>query len=49
MKAIFVLMVLFSLSSLAGCNLKHAAKSVGDAGNSAGETIDDTISRDKAK
>ena len=46
MKTIFILMALFSLT---GCYAKDAAKTVGDIGNSSVETINDTISRDKAK
>lgn len=45
MKKLFMLLVLVSLSSLTAC--KELAKDVGDAGNSLGKTIDDTINRNK--
>lgn len=45
MKKIFLLLMFVSVFSLAGC--KEFAKDVGDAGNSLGKTVDDTINRDK--
>lgn len=49
MKIFFGLMILVSLSFLNACNVKEAAKDVGDAGNSVGKTIDDTINRENVK
>ena len=37
------------LFTLSACNVKEGAKSVGDAGNSVGKTIDDTINRENIK
>jgi len=47
MKAVFMMVALFSLSSLSACNVKDATKSIGDLGNSAGDTIENTA--DKAE
>jgi len=49
MKMFFVLVMLVSVVSLGACNVKEAAKDVGDAGNSLGKTVDDTINRDNVK
>ena len=49
MKGFFSVIVVVFLFSLSACNVKEAAKSVGDAGNSAGKTIDDTINRENVK
>ena len=45
MKKLFMLLVLVTLFSLGAC--KEFAKDVGDAGNSLGKTVDDTINRNK--
>ena len=49
MKGFFSVMFVAFLFTLSACNVKEAAKSVGDAGNSAGKTIDDTINRENVK
>jgi len=49
MKYILVFLFALSLGSLSACNVKEAAKDVGDAGNSLGKTVDDTINREKVK
>jgi len=49
MKIIFTILFVVSIGSITACNVKEAAKDVGDAGNHLGKTIDDTINRDNVK
>jgi len=49
MKMFLGLVMLVCVVFLGACNVKEAAKEVGDAGNSLGKTIDDTINRDHVK
>ena len=49
MKFILIAVFLLPVIALSACNVKEAAKDVGDAGNSLGKTIDDTINRENVK